>query len=115
MATDSEDYVTALLVTADDPGSRRCIEIDQGMAHADYQMRSALDLQAEAIREKLVAHPLRRLPGDLSAARLDVRAQRCRSTKYGLAPGHAEGRGLGCRWRGELAIAARRAAVVRGG
>jgi hypothetical protein len=50
-----EEYVTAVLVTADDSGSRRRVEIERRTAHTGYQMRRALDLQADAIRKRLVA------------------------------------------------------------
>lgn len=49
-----EEYVTAVLVTANESGSRRSTETEQRTAHTGYQMRRALDLQDEAIRKKLV-------------------------------------------------------------
>ena len=49
-----QEYVTAVLVAADESGSRRPRTIEQRTAHTGYQMRRALDLQAEAIRKKLV-------------------------------------------------------------
>jgi hypothetical protein len=49
-----QEYVTAVLLTADESGSRRRTEIKQRTAHSGYQMRRALDLQAESIRKKLV-------------------------------------------------------------
>lgn len=52
-----EEYVTAKLVSADGPGPARCSQIGQGTAHTGYQMRRALDLQADAIRRLVTELP----------------------------------------------------------
>jgi hypothetical protein len=51
-----EEYVAADLVTVDQSGSSRRTEIGHRTAHTGYQMRRALDLQAEAVRKLLSAH-----------------------------------------------------------
>jgi hypothetical protein len=45
-----EEYVAADLVTTKEPGSVRRTEIGHHTAHTGYQMRRALDLQADAVR-----------------------------------------------------------------
>lgn len=50
-----EEYVAARLVAEDGPGSVRRIEFGVGTAHTGYQMRRALDRQADAVREELTA------------------------------------------------------------
>ena len=45
-----EEYVATALVSEDDSGSIRRTEIGSSTAHTGYQMRRALDRQAEAVR-----------------------------------------------------------------
>jgi hypothetical protein len=58
-----EENVTAILAAADESGSRRRTEIEGRTAHTGYQMRHALDLQAEAIRKELVGADMASPPG----------------------------------------------------
>jgi hypothetical protein len=51
-----EEYVAADLVTEDDSGSVRRTQIGRGTAHTGYQMRRALDLQAQSVRRVLGEH-----------------------------------------------------------
>jgi hypothetical protein len=51
-----EEYVAADLVAEDEPGSARRTEIRRDTAHTGYQMRHALDLQAQAVRKALGGH-----------------------------------------------------------
>jgi hypothetical protein len=48
-----EEYVATELVAEDDSGSVRRTPIRSGAAHTGYQMRRALDRQAEAVRSVL--------------------------------------------------------------
>ncbi len=48
-----EEYVATVLVSEDDSGSVRRTEIGSSTAHTGYQMRRALDRQAEALRTVL--------------------------------------------------------------
>jgi hypothetical protein len=48
-----EEYVAAHLVSEDDSGSVRRTEIGSSTAHTGYQMRRALDQQADAVRRVL--------------------------------------------------------------
>lgn len=48
-----EEYVATSLVTEDRPGSVRRTQIGSSTAHTGYQMRRALDHQAEAVRRVL--------------------------------------------------------------
>ena len=48
-----EEYVATHLVSEDDSGSVRRTEIGSRTAHTGYQMRRALDRQAEAVRRVL--------------------------------------------------------------
>lgn len=48
-----EEYVAAHLVSEDDSGSVRRTEVGSSTAHTGYQMRRALDQQAEAVRRVL--------------------------------------------------------------
>lgn len=48
-----EEYVSADLVAQDDAGSVRRTEIGRNTAHTGYQMRRALDLQAQVARRVL--------------------------------------------------------------
>ena len=50
-----EEHVAAALVYEDDSGSVRRTEIGSGTAHTGYQMRHALDRQAETVRRVLRA------------------------------------------------------------
>jgi hypothetical protein len=50
-----EEYVAVHLVSEDDAGSVRRTEIGSSAAHSGYQMRRALDQQAEAVRRALRA------------------------------------------------------------
>jgi hypothetical protein len=52
-----EEYVTATLVSAVGPGAARRSQIGQGTAHTGYQMRRALDRQADAIRALVTGLP----------------------------------------------------------
>jgi hypothetical protein len=51
-----EEYVAADLVAEDESGSVRRTETGRGAAHAGYEMRHALDLQAQAVRRALGGH-----------------------------------------------------------
>jgi hypothetical protein len=48
-----EEYVATGLVSEDGSGSVRRAQIGSGAAHTGYQMRRALDRQAEAVRSVL--------------------------------------------------------------
>ena len=48
-----EEYVATELVSEDGSGSVRRTQIGSGTAHTGYQMRRALDRQAEAVRSLL--------------------------------------------------------------
>jgi hypothetical protein len=48
-----EEYVATELVSEDGSGSVRRTQIGSGAAHTGYQMRRALDRQAEAVRSVL--------------------------------------------------------------
>jgi hypothetical protein len=50
-----EEYVAVHLVAVDESGSNRRAEIGHRTARAGYQMRRALDLQAEAVRKLMSA------------------------------------------------------------
>jgi hypothetical protein len=51
-----EEYVAADLVAEDNSGSARRTQIGRGTAHTGYQMRRALDLQAQSVRRALNEH-----------------------------------------------------------
>jgi len=50
-----EEYVAVHLVAVDESGSNRRAEIGHRTARTGYQMRRALDLQAEAVRKLMSA------------------------------------------------------------
>ena len=52
-----EEYVATGLVSEDGSGSVRRTQIGTGTAHTGYQMRRALDRQAEAVQSVLRANP----------------------------------------------------------
>jgi hypothetical protein len=51
-----EEYVAADLVMEDDSGSVRRTQLGRNTAHTGYQMRRALDLQAQVVRRALGEH-----------------------------------------------------------
>jgi hypothetical protein len=57
-----EEYVAAHLVSEDDFGSVRRTEIGSSAAHTGYQMRRALDQQADAVR-RVLPRAITALPG----------------------------------------------------
>lgn len=69
-----QEYVTVVLVSADEPGSRHRVAIDQRTARTGCQMRRALDLPAEAIRKKLVGQACRQLRVDTVGGYADIDA-----------------------------------------